>query len=145
MDHYIFVTDIDSNSIFKDNNPYQFKVQFPRAIQLDGNWKVALTEIDLESNKPDDNTLLIYSNICKESIVNGGEYSLLRRIQKNGKKRWQYQFSFPFYFPVKKFELHEIEFVIKTSNGELATFLSSPTYVTLHIKQYPFYMQYESL
>ena len=111
---------------------------------FDGHWEVALCELSFKEDSKAignnmDSTLFIYSNICKESVVNVGDYSLLRRIDKNVTVGWQYVFDFPFYLPVKKSEFHQLEFVIKTRNGNLASFLLSPLFIALHFKRYPFY------
>jgi len=111
---------------------------------------VALTEISIQTaskkrNKPHEDTLFIFSNICKESTLNGGKHALLRRIEKNDNNSWKYVFSTPFYLPVNKSEIQEIDFYIKTESGDFASFINSPVYLTLHLKRYPFYSQYESI
>lgn len=144
----MYIQDDDSNSIFKDNTPYKFKVQLNFPLTFEGSWKVSLCEISFSSkfrSKDTSDTIYIYSNICKESIVKCGEYSLLRRVKKNVKNSWQYIFDSPFYLPLKKTEFQDIEFVIKTDNDELASFLVAPLYLTLHFKYFPFNQTYESI
>lgn len=85
MERYVYIKDNESNLYFIDNKPYHFKVRLQLPLNFDGYWKVALCEInfsrDTKIRKTHvDDTVFIYSNICKESIVNGGEYSLLRRF-----------------------------------------------------------------
>lgn len=41
--------------------------------------------------------------------------------------------------------MQELEFAIKTADGEFASFINSPVYITLHFKRYPFYPNYESI
>jgi hypothetical protein len=107
--------------------------------------EISLQTDSIVKKKDLEQTLYIYSNICKETIVNGSEHSLLRRIEQNNERSWNYVFDTPFYFPLNRSEFQEIEFDIKTSNGDFATFISSPVHITLHFKRYPFYSNYESL
>ena len=149
-ERYVFIQDNDSIDIFKDNIPCKFKVQLNIPSNFEGYWKVALCEISLQRNrkikrKKSDNTLFIYSNISKESIVKSGEHALLRRINQSASFEWQYIFDNPFYLPLKRSEFQEIEFIIKTSDDELASFLASPVFLTLHFKRYPFFSSYESI
>ena len=150
MERYVYLQDSDSIQIFKDNMPYKFQVQINHPLTFEGYWKVALTEVCLQRNpkmraKKTENTLFIYSDVCKESIVKGGEYGLLRRIDSNTKSGWQYIFDSPIYLPLKKTEFQELEVSIKTEDNEFASFLTSPVYLTLHFKRYPFYFNYESV
>lgn len=150
MELYVHISDSESNNIFNDNRSYHFKVQLKLPLHFDGYWKVALCEISIH---PDPNVkkkdlsdhLFIYSNICQESIVNGVKQTLLRRIEKNTRDSWNYVFDSPFYFPLKKSEIQELEISIKTADGELASFVTSPVHLTLHFKRYPFYPSYESI
>lgn len=150
MEFYIFVRDSEISHSFTENTPYQFRIQLKLPLTFDGYWKVALCEISLQSNskarkKDIDNTLCIYSNICKESVVDGGEHAFLMRKEKNGVNSWNYVFDSPFYFPLKQLEFQKIEFDIKTVNGDIASFVSLPKHLTLHFKRYLFYPKYESI
>jgi hypothetical protein len=150
MDRYVYIRDDESNLYFTENKPYHFKVQLKFPLKFDGFWKVALCEIhfnrDTKIRKINvDDTVFIYSNICKESIVRGGEYSVLRKVSSKSKTEWSNIFDTPFYLPLTKNEFQELEFVIKTTDGELASFINSPVHITLHFKRYPFYSSYESI
>lgn len=150
MERYVYICDGDSSQYFNDNTPYKFKVQLKTPLNFDGYWKVSLRELSLKQDsklrgKDVSNTLFIYSNICKESILNGSEYALLRRVDRSSRTSWQYIFESPFYLPLKRNEFQELEFVIKTADGKNASFIASPVYITLHFKRYPFYSNYESV
>ena len=56
--------------------------------------------------------LYIYSDLCKESIVHGVEQPLLRRLDKNKPKRWDYMDT-PYYLSMKKKELREFQNLYK--------------------------------
>lgn len=88
MERYVYICDGDSSQYFNDNTPYKFKVQLKTPLNFDGYWKVSLRELSLKQDsklrgKDVSNTLFIYSNICKESILNGSEYALLRRVDRS--------------------------------------------------------------
>jgi hypothetical protein len=142
-DKYIYVKSDESNSYFIDNTSYKFKVQLKLPLYLYGKWKVALvhfhaTEKGNSVTKVDEG-LYIYSDLCQESIVYGEERPLLRRIEKSSKGRWDYTFNNPFYVPVKKQELRDLEIYIKREHDKDAIELMKPVYLTLHLKRYPFF------
>lgn len=103
---------------------------------------MALTEFnamdDSKSRTKTVDALYIYSDLCKESIVHGVEQPLLRRLDRNKAKRWDYMLDTPYYLPVKRKELREFEIYIKSEDGIFATELKEPLQLTLHLKQYPF-------
>lgn len=69
---------------------------------------MALTDLnamdDSKSRTKTVDALYIYSDLCKESIVHGVEQPLLRRLDRNKAKRWDYMLDTPYYLPVKRKE-----------------------------------------
>lgn len=143
MDRYLYITSDQSDSYFADNKVYTFKIHLDSPMFLSGFWKVGLAEFHARQGKvklnADETSLYIFTNICKESIVDGTEQPLLRRVEKNTKNGWSYFLNPVFYLPVKRKELLEFEVYIRSGKGTSASFLQSPAHLTLHFKQYPFY------
>lgn len=143
MERYLYIRSDESNDYFSDNKPYRFKVHLSFPLSLNGNWKVALTEFRADNQSRSrpmkkENVVYIYSDICKESIVHGTEQPLLRLLNMNKPKRWDYMLETPYYLPVKRKELREFEIYIKSADGAFASDLKEPLLLTLHLKQYPF-------
>lgn len=142
MERYLYIRSDESNDYFSDNKAYRFKVHLSLPLSLTGNWKVALTEFnaidDSKSRAKAADALYIYSDLCKESIVHGIEQPLLRRLDRNKSKRWDYMLDNPYYLPVKRKELREFQIYIKSEDGTFPTELKEPLQLTLHLKQYPF-------
>lgn len=114
-------------------------------LKFSGLWKVGLTEfhVSKQSKAGFPSTLYVYTNICKESIVNGEQQPLLRVLQNNAQHACSYSFHSVYYLPLKRKEFQEFEVYIKCEDGKFASLLDSPVYMTLHFKQYPFYTDYE--
>ena len=142
-DRYIYVKSDESDEYFADNETYKFKVHLQLLLYFYGKWKVALVQFHAaekgKSSSKDNEGLYVYTDLGKESIVYGEERSLLRRMHRNVKGKWDYTFDTPFYVPVKKQEVQEFEIYIKRERDVNATQLIKPVYLTLHFKQYPFY------
>ena len=109
MEHYVYLKSTDSNNMFPDNRVFKFRIHLKNPLILNGFWKVGLCEfyVKKQLNKPKakiqtDIVLDLYSNICKESMVNGEEQPLLRRIQQNNSDGWSYIFDPVIYIPVKR-------------------------------------------
>jgi hypothetical protein len=140
-DKYIYVKSDESDEYFLDNKPYKFKVHLKTPLFLYGKWKVALVQFHATESEitKADHGLYVYSDLCKESILYGEERPLLRRLEKSSEGRWDYMIDTPFYVPVTKQELRDIEIYIKREHNEDASELMKPLYLTLHLKQYPFF------
>ena len=151
MDRYLYVKSNQSDSYFMGNEIYKFKVRLQSPISFSGFWKVGLVEFHVFKQRgfgkrKSDFAIYIFTNICKDSIVNGVEKPLLRRLEINTRDGWSYQFQSPFYVPLRKqAELVVFEIIIKTEDDSFASFIDSPLHFTLHFKQYPFFTDFESL
>lgn len=143
MDRYLYLRSNESDLYFDDNTAARFRVQLKFPLYLPGLWKVALVEFHAtdkaRAGKRADNGIYVYADICKDSIVNGEERPLLRRLEKSSTGKWDYLLNPPFYVPVSKTELREVEVYIKGDRDEDSTHLVEPVHLTLHLKQYPFW------
>ena len=100
MEYYVYIKSDDSNDYFADNKPYRFKVHLKTPLVLKGFWKVALTEFyaKLDSSvRMERQTLYIYTDFCKESIVFGQGHPILRRVVPTRKNQWKYSFESDIY------------------------------------------------
>lgn len=141
MDRYVYIESDDSDSYFKDNEHCKFKIHLKYPLMLPGTWKVGLVAFYTTINtrqKLNSSTLYLYCNFCKESLVQGELRKLLRNIPMTKQNKWQHSFQNVYYVPVSSEEILEMEFYIKTKDGQLASFLSNPVAIQLHFKPYPF-------
>ena len=93
MEHYMYVQSDESNVFFEDNTTTKFKIQLKFPLFLPGLWKVALVEFHATENTrvskiTADEGLYLYSDIGKGSIVYGEKRTLLRRLEKNARNKW---------------------------------------------------------
>lgn len=141
MSFYVIVNSNQSLDFFPNNTPSYFCVHLKTPLQLQGIWKVGLSEIYIHENHivSSHRHLYVYTNICGESIVDGESQPLLRRLISNENGSWMNIFQPVFYLTVNKTQIYDIEFYIKTDSNQLASFLSSPVTLTLHFKAYPFF------
>ena len=143
MEHYLYVQSDESNIFFEDNTTTKFRVQLKAPLFLQRLWKVALVEFHAtekaKSTIKADEGIYIYSDLCRGSIVFGEERALLRRLEKNGKSKWDYILDQPFYLDVSKKEIRDFEIYIKRSVNEDISHLMKPVHLTLHLKRYPFW------
>lgn len=123
---------------FPNNKPYHFKTKLQQTLEFLGKWKLALAEVELNEKKSSKDNLYIYASICGETIINGSNAPLLRRVVADTSKNTV--FKLLYYIPVVKTETNEIEFVIKNEKGELADHLTEAVTLVIHFRAYPFYM-----
>ena len=142
MDRYVYIQSDDNNKdYFYDNESYKFKVHLKYPLVLTGTWKVGLTAFYTSltrSQRLTDTALYVYCDFCKESVIHGQLQKLLRCIPMTKQNKWEHMFQNVYYLPVSKQEIFEMEFYIKTRNGQDASFLNKPVILELHFKYYPY-------
>lgn len=100
---------------------------------------MALVEADITTNYSREDALYLHSNVCEESIVDGLEKPLLRRLTSTSMDNWITIFDTPHYHPVKTDLVYDIEIYVTSANDQLASFLNNTSTVTLHFKSFPFF------
>ena len=119
---------------FPDNQPWQFKTYFNKPVNLEGSWKVALCEFDI-NEKVQKPSLYVNSDLCQSVLVDGQSRNVLRKVYSDARKQFANSFNWLMYVPVIKSELREIEIFIKDAKDNVASFLTKPVCVTLHFKK----------
>ena len=135
MSTFVIVCSDQNMNYFPHNTSYHFKSFLKQPLLLDGNWKIALTEIDFDE-KITSSTLYVHCNVCEGTIVDGIHTNVLRKVNTDIRRTFSNSFNWLYYVPVIKYELRDIEIIIKDRDGSLATFLKRPVSVTLHFMKY---------
>lgn len=103
MDRYLYLKSDESDSYFTLNQPHLFKVHLNVPLYFSNLWTVGLVEFHAERTKSkkskDQEGVSIFTNFCKDSIVNGVEKPILRQLEMNERNGWHYIFDSPFTFP----------------------------------------------
>lgn len=140
MSIYAIVSSDSSLQLYPENKAYHFKCHLNTHLHLEGVWRVALLEANVSAKKQMKTLkpLCVYSNICGESIVDGDQEPLLRKLQANSPNNWDVIFEAGHYMPLKINNIADIDIYITTREGVLASFLDQPSSVTLHFKAFLF-------
>lgn len=140
MSIYAIVSSDSSLHLYPENKAYHFKCHLNTPLHLEGVWRVALLEANVSAKKQLKTLkpLYVYSNICGESIVDGDQEPLLRKLQVNSPNNWDVIFEAGHYIPLKINNIADTDIYITTKEGVLASFLDQPSSVTLHFKAFPF-------
>jgi len=142
---YLIVESDDSQNLeyYPDNKPWKFKVRFDAPLNLTGFCTVALTDVLIRDSSKTTyvNNLYVHCSIAGESILNGERReSLLRMVHFVKRGNWTHKYSTPYYVNVNKSQIFEMEFYITNRQSEYASFLKQPVTLTLHFRQYPFFV-----
>ena len=122
---YLFLSSSDSTHIYPNNSPFDFIVEFPQTLELNGNWLCALTEINYTNAEEE---LYVYCDICEYSYVCNGFKPLLRVI--NGSNI----FETLYYIPVNQQAVKRIHVYIRDREGQIPSFNTSDLRCTLALK-----------
>ena len=142
---YLVVDSDNSKNLeyYPDNKPWKFKVRFDAPLNLFGFWTVALTDVFIRDSSKTTyvNNLYVHCNIAGESILNGKCRESLLRVPHFVKKgSWTHKYSLSYYLNINKSLFFLMEFYVTTRQSEYASFLKQPVPLTLHFRQYPFFV-----
>lgn len=95
---YLYLSSTDSANIYKSNNYKEFCVEFDHQIVLEQScgfgfekqWQVALTELSIDFDNPDQTLpegLVVLTELCEPSYINGTRLSILRTIASSSETR----------------------------------------------------------
>ena len=124
--------------LYKENDPSDFRIDLGSALELKGDWEVAVLDIDIPKMKKNYSPLYInlYSNICSESIMDGIQRPILYRLFKgNFRGGKALSITTPRYVPLKSNSLRTIGIYILDHKGEKPSFESGRTTCTLHLRK----------
>ena len=122
----------DSQSVNPFNKPWDFRVRLPTPLALVGYWTVELTEFhNQDSTKKE---MFVYCSICDDSIVGEKQVPLLRRIYSE--VNTNIIFTAPYQIPLRSTDLTDIHLYIKDTQDENASFLTTPSTVTLLFRRH---------
>lgn len=139
MSIYVTMSSDKALEYFPNNKAYKFTSHLNSPLFLDGLWRVALVEAEISCSLSKEESIYLYSNLCGESIVDGEQKPLLRRLTAINQGNWSSIFEAPHYVPVRIHEIYDMDVYITTSQDELASFLNNTSTVTLHFKSFPFF------
>ena len=139
-DYWIYLSCKDSLAYNPQNKSNKFTVRLPEVLRFSEKWEVALTDLTYLSDftvqkKP--TFLVIHSNICDDSIINGEKISILQKIfigEKTGKLEHG-DISNLKYIRVKVNEISSIEIDIKTEEGDYCPFKENTFWCTLYFRK----------
>jgi len=124
---FLFLSSLDCLQTQPANNAFDFIIDFPRIIRLEGKWSCAL--LDVEYNLPYSGDLYIYSDICGGSYVNNNFLPILRRIKDVG------SYHNPYFIPVVCKEISQLRIYIRDVHNQVPSVASGELKCTLVLRQ----------
>ena len=132
MDHYLFLNSRNSKEHHQTNTSTDFTVELPKTYQLDGDWEVALKEIECRIGE---DLFYVLSDICQESCVNGTLSPILRSVRRERKKDALFTFTDPYYVPVRPDRLSRVRIFIRGRSLQPVKTDATVFYCTLHLRR----------
>ena len=139
MSLYVILSSDNSKDYFPNNSPASFRSHLNIPLILNGMWRVAIVEANISTTISKTEALLVHSNICDDSIVNGYSKPLLRRLMSVDPGNWSIILDSPHYVPIKVSEIYNIDIFITDDQGDNVSFLDQSSTITLHFKAFPFF------
>ena len=106
---FLYVSWTDSLHIHRMNKPYNFIVDFPKTLHLEGQWEVALMDIIIKSSKK--SSFYLLADFCEESLLKGSQRTILRRVDNKNS-----HYSFPYYGKITKLDIQSIRVIALDQN-----------------------------
>ena len=132
MDHYLFLCSQDSKDQHPNNASTDFTVELPKTFYLDGDWEVALKEIETRISA---DLIYVFSDICQESYVDDTLAPILRSVRREKKSKALFTFVDPYYLPVRADYVSRIRIFIRGRHQETLRNSNTVVYCTLHLRK----------
>lgn len=124
------VRSFESKNLFPTNEPYDFTVVLPKALALQGNWTVELSEIyATKTNKSTKKEIFVFCDICDTSVVGGQYRPLVRHVVLDS--NMNQIFPIPYPIPLRIQEIEKLHLDIRDKDNNPATFLDGKVTLTL--------------
>ena len=130
-EHHLFLTSTDSSAFFPSNTPYDFYIEFSEAINLNGHWTCALTQIAFKEELLSD--IVIFCDICISSYICNTRLPVLRVIPQGDNK--VFVFPEPFRLKISRDEIKRLRIYIRNGDLQKPSFIQKPVTCTLHLKR----------
>ena len=124
---YIYLCSTDSAGTHPSNQPYDFTIDLPQTLRLEGKWECALMEIHFSKENLHED-LLIMTDIVENSYIKDIQLPVLRVVQRST------VVSNPYYFPVSRDTVSHLQIYIRTDSMKVPSFDDKPLTCTLHFQ-----------
>ena len=130
MEHFLFVNSSDSRDYFPKNEAQDFTIELNKELTLEGCWKIAITDIWLETKYAD--YLTVCCDISEPTPTQN--WPVVRRLWV-GKGATDAHFNLPYYLPVHVKSLKRFRVYIKGAGERDSPFTGKPLKCTFHLKK----------
>ncbi len=131
MDHYLFLSSLNSKDRHPENDSTDFTIEFPAQYRLNGEWECALKEIETNI---DSQIMYVCCDLCVQSYVRDTMYPVLR-IVKSSKRGKKFTFQDPFYVKVKSDKVNRLRMFIRGSELQPLAKDTTELRCTIHLRK----------
>ena len=131
-DLYFFLSSSDSLLFHPDNNSYNFIIELPERIHLEGEWVIGLCDFYHSSNLIE--TIFVLCDICDNSYIGDSLKPILRIIYPNNNQIY-FNYKEIYYVKVKNYCLNRLKVYIRDEHFKIPSSITGTTRLTLHLKK----------
>lgn len=134
----MFIYGSSKKNLYKENEPGSFRINLGTILELEGEWEMALLDIDLplleKGYRP--LYLTLFSNICSSSILEASQKPVFYRIYRSDfKPRKVLKITTPRYVPLNVNSLQTVNMYMLDEKGQKPSFQSGQVNCTLHLRK----------
>lgn len=130
--YYLFISSNQCDNMHPSNNITKFSVDLPTNLLLNGQWEVALIEVNFKASERQ--VVYILADFCQESLVEGKFLPIMKRLTlKKGLNNGSC--IPPIYIPLSRTNIKTINFYILDNEGKPASLVNKTSFLTLHIRK----------
>ena len=131
---YVYVSSDCSSDYFEGNTNSKFTSLLPQKLELEGDWEVALLQIQYSSSNKSIR-INVQTDVISDVIFENNMLPILRQINLSSKGKFT-TVNYPFYLPVRKHHVDKISIHIVNQEEETHSFANSkPVRCTLHFRK----------
>ena len=130
MSHYFFVSSEDSKDIHPMNSLSDFIVELPRMYDLEGQWEIALLDVEVSKSSVSMPDLYLFCDLCENSYSLDSELPVLRRFTFKTET-----FPTPYYIRLSCRIFNRFRIYIRNKASQSIPVDAGSLYCTLHIRK----------
>ena len=135
MSHYFFVSSEESKDIYPMNSLLDFTVELPRMYDLEGQWEIALLDMEVRKRSVSMPDLYLFCDLCENSYSLHSELPVLRRFTLKAGMRINLTFPTPYYIKLSRHMFNRFRIYLRNKVGQSIAVDKGTLYCTLHIRK----------
>ena len=135
--YYLFLASEDSSEYFPNNKGYDFTIELPRILELEGKWECALINFSTDKKSEDLSDMYVFCDIVQESYVRNSNLPILTVVRYVTKRKFEHNLTVDhvLYHKISRSNISSLRIYITDSDLNNVSLLTGTSKCILHLRK----------